>query len=181
MRYYLYLTPQGGWANSVHAYRRQLVGWSVRNRASRAPIHVSLTRWFELSVSDELLAIQALKTVVGRTCDPPRFNSAAVSQVQNDPAVRIELDFPGARSLASRWVEEFHASGGRAEVQLPRDCKHHLTLALGYRPEDGPRVLDLAMRTITFDEPTSWSAALYQRDGDERDSFWTLRANFPLS
>jgi ubiquitin-associated SH3 domain-containing protein len=172
----VYACPAGPLAAQVDAFYRASRERFGPNSAHAYPPHITLTGFFH----DDDAAIpryaDALAAAHGRALAARPPGPIAIRELAVLP------DFHGLL-VGSAWLEALAADfAATAESPSRRDAVRlkswlHLSLAYGFRPQDGPGLADLATSMVDLAAPVSWQLRLYQRlPGD----VWLCHAEWPL-
>jgi ubiquitin-associated SH3 domain-containing protein len=146
-------------ANSAHAY----------------PPHITLTGFFhDLAAAIPGYVAALSDALLARPRRPP--DGVVVRELARTAAFHgLLIDSPWLEQLAAAFAARAASPTGLDVIRVKRDL--HLSLAYGFRPEDGPALGALARELVDPAAPASWELRLYERTarGD-----WRIHAAWPL-
>lgn len=173
----VYACPTGPLAEQVAAYYGESRARFGPNSAHAYPPHITLTGFFHDAAEAIPAYVAALEAAHAR----------AMADQPPAPVVIRELhhhaEFHGLL-IESPWLEALTAAfAAVADSPTRRDPIRlkswlHLSLAYGFRTEDGPALGALAAQMVQITAPVGWELRLYERQGEEG---WVCHINYGLT
>ncbi len=145
------------------------------NSAHAYPPHITLTGFFHDEAAAIPLYREALAATLGSTPQPPE-GAITISELA------IKEEFHGLL-ISSPWLEALTAAfAARASSPTRHEALRlkswlHLSLAYGFRPEDGPGLGELARELVNPAAQVRWELRFYER---LPDGGWVIHGAWPL-
>lgn len=157
----VYACPLGPLAEQIAHYYAASEARFGPNRAHAYPPHITLTGFLH----DEAGAVPLYREALGAALAAARPAPAGAITISE---LATTAEFHGLL-VASPWLEALTADfAARAHSPTRRDTIRlkrwlHLSLAYGFRPEDGPALGELARELVDPAAPVTWELRLYER------------------
>ncbi|MBX0329395.1 hypothetical protein K2Z83_17125 [Oscillochloris sp. ZM17-4] len=161
----VYACPAGPLAAQVASFYAASRARFGPNSAHAYPPHITLTGFFHddaESIPRYLAALGAARerAVAARPATPVTIRELAFL----DTFHGLLIDSPWLEALAADFAATVESPSRRDDLRLKSWL--HLSLAYGFRPEDGPALADMAASMVDVSAPVSWELRLYERLSD---------------
>ncbi|MEI7770036.1 MAG: 2'-5' RNA ligase family protein [Chloroflexales bacterium] len=172
----IYACPTGPLAAQVAAFFGSSLERFGPNSAHAYPPHITLTGFFHDDAAAIPRYVAALESARARA-----MASRPASPVQIREVVSLD-DFHGLL-IDSPWLESLTADAIAAAASPTRrdglrpKTNLHLSLAYGFRPQDGPALATMATALVDVAAPVAWELRLYER---LPDGGWLCHASWGL-
>jgi ubiquitin-associated SH3 domain-containing protein len=158
----VYACPSGPLAEAIAAFYAESSKRFGPNSAHAYPPHITLTGFFHddaaaLPIYGEALAAAHATAMRSRPSLPISITELATTVEFHG----LLIDSPWLEALAADFAV-YAASPTRRDA-LRLKSWLHLSLAYGFRPEDGPALGELARAMVDPATPVAWELRLYER------------------